>query len=193
MTTGFLHARYFGQLVAPIWLSADWSYKCIDYVSHMEDPRNILTSGLYVFLFLIVMAAWPWLIAVEFLLTQTGENGTKDSEKDSVVTSKQESSRVVIELKQSAQDKEKVSWIRGSGCNLVLIVGLMVGPFFPCFERFVLCGNVYRRKIVVLSLSRVLHFYRRGFVVDLGKEYLNILVSQQYALALIWVIIYGGS
>lgn len=50
LSTGFLHARYFVQLLAPLFLSADWSFACIPLVTQLSDPRNLATVALYAFL-----------------------------------------------------------------------------------------------------------------------------------------------
>ena len=47
LSTGYLHARYAGLLLAPVLLSADWSFACIPLVDAMADVRNLATAALY--------------------------------------------------------------------------------------------------------------------------------------------------
>ncbi|KAL4459052.1 hypothetical protein ABPG75_013917 [Micractinium tetrahymenae] len=66
LTTGYLHARYAWLLLAPLQLSADWSYACIDYVSSLSDPRNLATAALYLFLLWLGLSARPWQVLLEW-------------------------------------------------------------------------------------------------------------------------------
>ncbi|KAI7844666.1 hypothetical protein COHA_001755 [Chlorella ohadii] len=66
LTTGYLHARYAGLLLAPVQLSADWSYACIEYVSSLADPRNLATLLLYSLLAYLALAARPWRVLQEW-------------------------------------------------------------------------------------------------------------------------------
>eukprot|EP00775_Hariotina_reticulata_P006105 gene6105-6343_t len=46
LTTGYLHARYFGLLMLPLHLSADWSFNCIPLLEQLDDIRNAATVAL---------------------------------------------------------------------------------------------------------------------------------------------------
>ena len=65
MSTGYLHARYAGLLVAPVQLSADWSYACIPLIERFSDPRNAVTLALYAALIWVAAAAAPWRVVLE--------------------------------------------------------------------------------------------------------------------------------
>ncbi|WIA11866.1 hypothetical protein OEZ85_011952 [Tetradesmus obliquus] len=57
LSTGFLHARYFGILLFPRHLSADWSFSCIPLVEQLSDPRNAATAALYLYFLYVGLAA----------------------------------------------------------------------------------------------------------------------------------------
>ena len=59
LSIGYLHARYAALLVAPLQLSADWSFSCIPLVTEVTDPRNIATATLYGLLIAIIMDCVP--------------------------------------------------------------------------------------------------------------------------------------
>lgn len=58
----YLHIiRYMGLLLAPVQMSADWSFSCIPPVETLADPRNLATAALYLWLAWALLAARPWL------------------------------------------------------------------------------------------------------------------------------------
>lgn len=57
LSTGYLHARYFGLLLAPWRLSADWSFNCVPLVTSLGDPRNMLSAALYLLLACVACTA----------------------------------------------------------------------------------------------------------------------------------------
>lgn len=58
-STAYLHARYMGLLLAPLRLSADWSYACIPLVESWADPRNLPSLFLYAWLAFCGLSAGP--------------------------------------------------------------------------------------------------------------------------------------
>jgi len=56
---GLLPARYMGLLLAPVQLSADWSFACIPPVAYLRDPRSLATAALYAWLAWVLVAARP--------------------------------------------------------------------------------------------------------------------------------------
>ena len=72
LSLGYLHARYASLLLAPVQLSADWSYACIPLVDSLQDPRNLLTAALYAWLLWTALATRPWRIALELWQRLTG-------------------------------------------------------------------------------------------------------------------------
>ena len=49
-----------GLLLAPLQLSADWSFACIPPVEALADPRNLATAALYAWLLWVLVFARPW-------------------------------------------------------------------------------------------------------------------------------------
>ncbi|KAK9831331.1 hypothetical protein WJX81_003095 [Elliptochloris bilobata] len=65
LTTGYLHARYMGLLLAPVQLSADWSFACIPPLEALADPRNLATAALYAWLLWVLLSARPWQVVMQ--------------------------------------------------------------------------------------------------------------------------------
>lgn len=72
LSMAHLHARYAGLLLAPVQLSADWSFDCIPLVESLSDPRNLLSLALYAWLLWTALAAKPWRVAAELWLRLAG-------------------------------------------------------------------------------------------------------------------------
>jgi hypothetical protein len=54
------HALYVGLLVAPLHLSADWSFACVQPVHTLLDSRNIAPIAIAALLGAALLAAQPW-------------------------------------------------------------------------------------------------------------------------------------
>lgn len=65
LSLGYLHAKYASLLVAPIQLSADWSFACIPLVESLSDPRSLFTLALYAWLLWTAFSIRPWRVAIE--------------------------------------------------------------------------------------------------------------------------------
>ena len=59
LSTGYLHARYAGLLLAPVRLSADWSFACIPLVEALADVRSLAIAALYSALAWTALACRP--------------------------------------------------------------------------------------------------------------------------------------
>jgi hypothetical protein len=63
LSTFHQHWCYAALLVAPVHMSADWSYACVPPVESLADPRNAGTAALYGTLAALALAARPWRLA----------------------------------------------------------------------------------------------------------------------------------
>lgn len=72
LSIGYLHTRYFIQLLAPVHLSADWSFNCVPLVEVITDPRNIATGLLYGYLIYVGVTAAPLQLAKQLLRVARG-------------------------------------------------------------------------------------------------------------------------
>ena len=70
---GYLHAKYASLLVAPIQLSADWSFSCVPLVETAADLRNLMTLALYAWLTWTVASVQPWKVVCELWHRLAGE------------------------------------------------------------------------------------------------------------------------
>lgn len=70
LSTLHLHARYFGLLLWPRHLSADWSYACIPLLESLHDRRVALPAALYTYLLASALAARPWGVVAGWLQGQ---------------------------------------------------------------------------------------------------------------------------
>ena len=65
LSTFHQHWCYASLLVAPVSLSADWSFSCIPPLESLADPRNAGTAALYGSIVLYGLLARPWRLARE--------------------------------------------------------------------------------------------------------------------------------
>lgn len=65
LSTLHLHVYYVRLLIAPLFLSADWSFSCVPPVLGLTDVRNAQSALLYVLIALAVIAARPWVLQRE--------------------------------------------------------------------------------------------------------------------------------
>lgn len=72
LSTGYLHAKYASLLVAPVQLSADWSFECVPLVEGLSDPRNLITAATYTWLLWTLCSIRPWQTVVELWQQLTG-------------------------------------------------------------------------------------------------------------------------
>ena len=72
LSLGYLHAKYGSLLLAPLHLSADWSFACIPLVHSWTDPRNLLSLALYTWLACSLLSIRPWALPPELWLRLQG-------------------------------------------------------------------------------------------------------------------------
>jgi hypothetical protein len=134
LTTGYLHARYFLLLLAPLHLSCDWSWACIPLVEHWEDPRNLATAGLYLGLLYYLLAARPLGLAVG-----------KFKEWWACLRSQEEPAEQ--EPQQEAEQGQELSLWRAR-VRLLVVLGLVVGPFFPATNILFYVGTFIGERLL---------------------------------------------
>lgn len=158
LTTGYLHARYFGQMVLPVWMSADWSFNCIPMVEKITDPRNAATLALYGYVAYVIVASRPWQLLQQLLsiarcavfavgpdFRDAGElqggssAGMKQS--DTAATS---SSVVKASLSYVAESKTAAlaRW------RLLVVVGLLIAPFLPASNVLFYVGTFIGERLL---------------------------------------------
>ena len=70
LSLAHLHAQYAWLLVAPVRMSADWSYRCVRLVTGLGDPRNLGSAITYVWLAWAALSGRPWRVAAAALYGQ---------------------------------------------------------------------------------------------------------------------------
>ena len=60
LATAHQHWLYAYLMLAPVQLSADWSFSCIKPVAHLSDVRNVGSLLLYAAAAVVVLQAAPW-------------------------------------------------------------------------------------------------------------------------------------
>lgn len=169
LTTGYLHARYAGLLLAPVQLSADWSYACIGYVSALGDLRNLATAALYTCLLATVLAARPWQVPQLWLAAwrrrrrpgrgaqrrpgsyssgSSGREGTGPRSTSPFLSSREAEADAQL-LVPTPPGLHHWRW------RLAVLLGLVVGPFFPASNVLFYVGTFIG--------ERLLYFPSLGF------------------------------
>ncbi|KXZ44203.1 hypothetical protein GPECTOR_71g564 [Gonium pectorale] len=148
LTTGHLHSRYAGLLLAPLQLSADWSFSCIPLVGSLTDPRNGLTVALYGYLIWTVLAARPW------GLLGTWWRAALDAAAASAGGAEAGSGGAATATEAEVAEAERL-W--GARWRLLVTASLLVGPFFPASNVLFYVGTFIG--------ERLLYFPSIGFCI----------------------------
>lgn len=138
LSTGHLHARYFGLLLVPARLSADWSFACVPLVQSLGDSRNPATAALY------CLAAWvAWttsrLVAARVsAVMYGGGGGGRGSSSEAVVaveTSTSAGAKRLAQESTAANHSASAGQLPGSGAEArwacFVFCGLLAAPFLP--------------------------------------------------------------
>ena len=141
LSTFHLHARYALLFIWPQHLSADWSFACIPLVEDLRDPRNLLSLLLYLSILALLVTARPWRI-----LTMWYQQALTSSHQP------------VIDLKG---DRVR-QW------RLMVLAGLVIGPFLPAANLFFYVGTFIG--------ERLMYFPSIGFCILMGEILASCMV-----------------
>lgn len=158
MSTGYLHARYFGQLLAPIYLSADWSFSCIPLVEHITDPRNLAAAILYAYFLYVSLAAKPLQLAWQLLgiardtlprhrAVPAAEAGPSTSQEHS--SAAPAAARVPADgMTSTAAVVAASNGLGYARWRVLVVVGLLVAPFFPASNVLFYVGTFIGERLL---------------------------------------------
>lgn len=159
LTTGYLHAKYFQLLLVPIWLSADWSYACIPYVTSLWDPRNAMTAMLYASIIWVLAVCKPLVTAAQGILHGST---IKQRHRQPTIMTKQ------TELTQSAHLRAAHPQAAsppafGGQCGsqaeaghreavwvMVVMTGLVLAPFLPASNLLFYVGTFIGERLLYM-------------------------------------------
>ena len=166
LTTGFLHAKYFHLLLFPWNLSADWSFACIPYLHTLSDPRNAATAALYAALLWVIIAGRPWKILASILcgsqpaaavtsLAQHTDlspamasplplNNKCNNKAKAVHRSVSGTAASSTDAQDADRREQQAVW------QMVVVVGLMIGPFVPAANIFFYVGTFIGERLLYL-------------------------------------------
>ena len=197
LTTGFLHTKYFHLLLFPLRLSADWSFACVPYVHSLQDARNAATAALYAALLWITIASKPWLLIPHILHgtqpaaavsnlpeaepKQTRPSTGGQSQEDSVSISHAplKAARLSADAQtQHARKQQQATW------QMVIVVGLMVGPFVPAANIFFYVGTFIGERLLYLPSVGYCMLLSHYLVKLMGHQGLQRLHSIALCLGL---------
>ena len=163
MTTGFLHAKYFHLLLFPWHLSADWSFTCIPYVHSLSDPRNAATAALYAALLSVIIASRPWTTLLCILHgnqpAATVSTPAQQADSNPAVTdplllnSKSRASHCSASASAASSREaqaEQADRRRQAMWQMVIVVGLMIGPFVPAANILFYVGTFIGERLLYL-------------------------------------------
>lgn len=194
LTTGYLHARYFGLLLFPVYLSADWSFSCIPLVEQLSDPRNVATVALYAYFVYVGLSAGPvaylkqlWGAAKSTLPGQgpasaappmTARSGSSSSGKrsNSLYGGTSQVAAVPADAQQEAAEAAVVAGARppavlgGARWRLLVVVGLLIAPYFPASNVLFYVGTFIG--------ERLLYFPSVGYCLLLADLFGKLLPAE---------------
>lgn len=163
LTTGFLHAKYFHLLLFPWNLSADWSFACIPYVHTLSDPRNAATAALYAALLWIIIAGRPWKILASILygsqtaaaVTSPAQHADSSSAMMAHPLPLDNNNAKALHgsvngAAASSTDTQEADRQRQAVWQMVVVIGLLIGPFVPAANIFFYVGTFIGERLLYL-------------------------------------------
>lgn len=167
LSTGYLHARYFGLLILPLHLSADWSFSCIPLVETWGDVRNLATLTLYCYFLYTALSAQPFSLlrqlwgaarlAAGLAPTQPprkqphtasgahAANGKATTVEPATATSAYSNgsaAQVLVVSPEAARGAVRTRW------RLMVLVGLVIAPFFPASNVLFYVGTFIGERLL---------------------------------------------
>lgn len=163
LTTGFLHAKYFHLLLFPWNLSADWSFACIPYVHSLSDPRNAATAALYAALLSVIIAGKPWMI-LSCVLHGSQPAATVSTPAQQADSNPATADPLLLNSKPNVghcgasasaapsrdAQVEQADRHRRALWQMVIVVGLVIGPFVPAANIFFYVGTFIGERLLYL-------------------------------------------
>ena len=163
LTTGFLHAKYFHLLLFPLHLSADWSFACVPYVQSLADPRNAATAALYSALVWVVVSSKPWRLVQHVLQggqpsiyrpngtsVKPGVVGIRAAQQHQTTASPMSSSPSHLASDSCTADNSTAARQHESVWQMVIVVGLVIAPFFPAANILFYVGTFIGERLLYL-------------------------------------------
>jgi hypothetical protein len=140
-STAHLHARYAGLLVAPLRLSADWSFACIPLVEAWGDPRNLLSVALYAWLAWVALSARPLALARELAreLGLAGRGGGRGT-----------GGGAARGRQAAGGDAAAARGAAAARWRLFVAASLVVGPFFPASNVLFYVGTFIGERLLYM-------------------------------------------
>jgi hypothetical protein len=138
-TTALLHARYMGLLLAPLQLSADWSFACIPLVESWRDPRNLAGLALYLWL------AWCGLSARPVSLVRGVAAMVSDAFGGaSGAAAQAQQPEDAVARNGLTPATAAARW------RLFVVAGLLVGPYFPASNVLFYVGTFIGERLLYM-------------------------------------------
>jgi protein O-mannosyl-transferase len=152
LSIGHLHASYFGLLLVPWRLSADWSFNCVPLVTSVWDPRNAATAALYLLVVGMAYVAVRVLLSVEPAATESSGGSSSSSSSSSAVGK---------ELSGSVGTDSRTGIRRAAACPppagaaearwaVVVFFGLLAAPFLPSSNLLLYVGTYIGERLLYI-------------------------------------------
>ncbi|KAF6265952.1 hypothetical protein COO60DRAFT_771390 [Scenedesmus sp. NREL 46B-D3] len=156
LSIGYLHARYFGILLLPLHLSADWSFSCIPLVEQLSDPRNAATAALYLYFLYVCLSAQPLQLLRQLWGAVKGaalRPAAVDAGDLAAAGVSDGSSRLGVEGSSSVTAAAGPAPAAGGRLGharwrLVVLMGLLVAPFFPASNVLFYVGTFIGERLL---------------------------------------------
>ena len=149
-------------------MSADWSFNCIPLVESLQDPRNLATLGLYCTLVYWTLSAAPFSLAASRL--QAWGSAFENAGGDSIAGSREQAKKGQKpqqqqqnghgQTHQQQQEEEEDQTLQQqlvsskgdrlwhARLRLVVVAGLLVGPFFPASNVLMYVGTFIGERLL---------------------------------------------
>jgi protein O-mannosyl-transferase len=153
LSIGHLHASYFGLLLVPWRLSAEWSFNCVPLVTSVGDPRNAATAALYL---LVVCMAYVAVRLLHELYTAPAAAALRGSSSSSggggggggeLGGSHSAGSRVRTE---TAATRPPAAGAAEARWAVVVFFGLLAAPFLPSSNLLLYVGTYIGERLLYI-------------------------------------------
>lgn len=149
LSTGHLHVRYFGLLLAPWHLSADWSFNCVPLVTSLRDPRNALAAALYT---LLACMAWKALRLLYATYMAPAPASCASSGSGSRGAASQAAFRASAATAPAASASPALSEGSTAAARWAIAVffGLLAAPFLPSSNLLLYVGTFIGERLLYI-------------------------------------------
>ena len=150
LSIGHLHASYFGLLLVPWRLSADWSFNCVPLVTSVWDPRNAATAALYLLVAYMAYVAVRLLHALHTAPAVAAQRGSSSSRTAAAAQLDGSTSADSRTRTRKAAARPPPAGAAEARWAVVVFFGLLAAPFLPSSNLLLYVGTYIGERLLYI-------------------------------------------